>query len=556
LPAAYRKQTLWVVFSVLLRAVLNFAGLAAILPLLYLILDTSGSFSHPLLLSLQSSLGIADEQYLVWLIAGGVLLFILLKNILVILLSGFQMKYVTSLYAYFSERLYEAYFRKGLLFVKQSHTTALSHKINGVCYIFSQNVLSLFFTMVGEAVLLLLIWGFLFFYAWEPAVFILLCLLPALLLYLYTVKHQLTKNGKAENEVMRQQARVVAETFRGYSEVKLNHAYPLFKRTFREGLKKIAYYRRRIERVLRMPSAFMEIAVCLGLIILVLLGRGDASMRLLFGVFAVAALRMLPAARSLITGWAQLKNNAYTIEIIREALDGEAAAGSAVQEAPAISGFSRDLLVENLCFSFPDEDKPVINNFSLHIKKGERVGIKGASGIGKSTLFNLLLGFYTPQSGEIRIDGIRLTAGNSGSWQALVGYVPQDVFVMHGTLAENVAFGREEKDIDYGRVMEVLAQVQLKDFADGLPEGLHTRLGESGSRLSGGQRQRIGIARALYKGAEVLFFDEATSSLDALTEEEIRQSLDYLSASNQSLTMLVIAHRPSSLAFCDRIIEI
>ena len=556
MPAAYRKQTLWVVFSVLLRAVLNFAGLAAILPLLYLILDTSGSFSHPLLLSLQSSLGIADEQYLVWLIAGGVLLFILLKNILVILLSGFQMKYVTSLYAYFSERLYEAYFRKGLLFVKQSHTTALSHKINGVCYIFSQNVLSLFFTMVGEAVLLLLIWGFLFFYAWEPAVFILLCLLPALLLYLYTVKHQLTKNGKAENEVMRQQARVVAETFRGYSEVKLNHAYPLFKRTFREGLKKIAYYRRRIERVLRMPSAFMEIAVCLGLIILVLLGRGDASMRLLFGVFAVAALRMLPAARSLITGWAQLKNNAYTIEIIREALDGEAAAGSAVQEAPAISGFSRDLLVENLCFSFPDEDKPVINNFSLHIKKGERVGIKGASGIGKSTLFNLLLGFYTPQSGEIRIDGIRLTAGNSGSWQALVGYVPQDVFVMHGTLAENVAFGREEKDIDYGRVMEVLAQVQLKDFADGLPEGLHTRLGESGSRLSGGQRQRIGIARALYKGAEVLFFDEATSSLDALTEEEIRQSLDYLSASNQSLTMLVIAHRPSSLAFCDRIIEI
>ena len=553
LPPAYRKRTVWVVLSVLLRAALNFAGLAAMLPLLFLILGTSDSSAYSFLHAFQHTFGITNEQVLMWIIAGGIVIFILLKNILVIFLGRQQIKFVTTLYAYFSERLYEAYFRKGLLFVKQSHTTALSHKINGVCYTFSQNVVSLFFTMVGEAVLLLFIWGFLFVYAWKLAIFILLCLWPAVWLYFHTVKHQLTKNGMAENEIKRQHARIVGETFRGYAEVKLNHAYPLFKQRFQEGLKKIAYYRCKTDRVLRMPNAIIEMTVCVGMIALVLLMRGDASMQLLFGVFAVAALRMMPAIRSLITGWAQLKNNAYTIDVIREIVDNEVP--TATSDYPLILSFQQELVVDNLSFCFPNEDKPVINNFSLVIKKGERIGIKGASGIGKSTLFNLLLGFYTPQSGEIRVDGIRLNAANSGSWQALVGYVPQEVFVMHGTLAENVALGVEEKAIDYHRVMDVLAQVQLKDFVDNLPDRLHTRLGESGSRLSGGQRQRVGIARALYKGAEVLFFDEATSSLDALTEQEIRASIDYLSLNNQSLTMLVIAHRPSSLAFCNRIIE-
>ncbi|MCL2097279.1 MAG: ABC transporter ATP-binding protein/permease [Bacteroidales bacterium] len=555
LPPVYRKQTIRVVLSVLLRAVLNFAGLAAMLPLLYLILGASEQQEYSLLHVWQAKLGIAAEDTFVWIIVGGILLFMLLKNMVAIWLGGVQNKYVMDLYAYFSVRLYDAYFRRGLLFVKQSHTTALAHKINGVCYTFAQQVLSLFFTMAGEAVLLLLIWSFLFFYTWQLAVFMLLCLLPALWLYFRTVKHQLNRNGKAENEVRRQQARTVGETFRGYAEVKLNRAYPLFRERFMEGLKKMAYYRRKTDRVLRVPSAIIEVAVCLGMITLVLIGRGDASVRLLFGVFAVAALRMLPAMRSLITGWAQLKNNAYTIDIIKEAAEHKAAA-EPLQDSPRITHFREELAVEDLNFCFPDEDTPVINNLSFHVRKGERIGIKGASGIGKSTLFNLLLGLYAPQSGGILIDGKRLDAANSASWQALVGYVPQEVFVMHGTLAENVAFGVEEKAIDYRRVKDVLAQVQLNDFADSLPEGLHTLLGESGSRLSGGQRQRVGIARALYKGAEVLFFDEATSSLDTATEQEIRDSIDYLSSNNQSLTLLIIAHRPSSLASCNRIIEL
>ena len=178
----------------------------------------------------------------------------------------------------------------------------------------------------------------------------------------------------------------------------------------------------------------------------------------------------------------------------------------------------------------------------------------GPSGSGKSTLFNLMLGFFEPTAGEILIDGQKLTPVNRGGWHELVGYVPQEIFIIEGSLADNIALGQPQAD--RAKVMQVLEQVQLKEWADTLPQGLDTSLGEYGSRLSGGQKQRIGIARALYKDAEVLFFDEATSALDNKTEQEINHALEMLSLKHKELTLVVIAHRESSLAFCDRIFDL
>ena len=182
------------------------------------------------------------------------------------------------------------------------------------------------------------------------------------------------------------------------------------------------------------------------------------------------------------------------------------------------------------------------------------MGIRGASGSGKSTLFNLLLGFLKPTEGEIRIDGQLLTPDNRMGWHQRVGYVPQEIFVMDGTLLENIALGQSVPDRQ--KAQKVLEQVQLGEWLAELPEGLNTLLGESGSRMSGGQKQRLGIARALYKEADVLFFDEATSALDNRTEQEINRALQQLSASYQELTMIIIAHRESSLALCDRIFDL
>lgn len=535
LPAEYRKQGVVVTGAVLVFALLNFAGLAAFIPILASIIEPGKNNPLPICL--------------------GVFAFIVVKNIITVWLGGIQVRYINRLFCYFSEKLYDNYFHRELLFIKKTHSAAIANKINGVCYQFSQNVVSLFFTMIGEALLLLFIWGGIFIYSFKIALLIGICFIPVIWIYLNIVRKKLRLYGKAENEVYWKQWRTVSETFKGYAEVRLNHAFPLFFNRFKDGLKEIVGYREHTDRILRIPGSMIEIYVTAGLIAAVFFIRGNGDLRLVFGIIALAVMRMLPALRTLLNGWIQLKNNTYTIEIIEEALLN--APYETENIAQTSLAFHHKIEIDRISFSFPDskeEESPVIRNFSLTIQKGERIGIRGISGIGKSTLFNLLLGFYYPQKGEIRIDGVPLDASTYSAWHKMVGYVPQEVFILDGSLAENIALG--EATIDEERVKQVLIRSRLDTFVESLPEGLYTRVGESGCRLSGGQRQRIGIARALYKQAEILFFDEATSSLDQQMEQEITETFNELSVTDKKLTLIMIAHRESSLVFCDRIINL
>ena len=212
------------------------------------------------------------------------------------------------------------------------------------------------------------------------------------------------------------------------------------------------------------------------------------------------------------------------------------------------------LEVKNLTKKYGD--KTVVDGLSFALKEPGVYALLGTNGAGKTTLFNLLLGFYTPDEGGVYIDGKELTVANRGGWLRYAGYVQQDVFILDASLAQNIALGVKPEDIDRKKVERIIREVSLSSYLDQLPEGIDTRIGEMGAKLSGGQKQRVGIARALYKGADILFFDEATSALDSATEGEINESILELSRSRRDLTIIAIAHRESSLAFCDRIIEI
>lgn len=258
----------------------------------------------------------------------------------------------------------------------------------------------------------------------------------------------------------------------------------------------------------------------------------------------------LPALRAILTGWTQIQNARCCLEPIEEGLK-----DYREMELPAEGeiGFEKEIDVVNVTYAYPD-GAYILKDFNCRIAKGDYVGFCGTSGVGKSTLFNLLIGLMEPVSGEIRIDGKRLTAELRTLWMKHIGYVPQEVFIFDGTLAENIALGCPE--IDAERIKNILVKVRLGDWLKSLPQGIETRLSEAGAKLSGGQKQRIGIARALYRKVSVLLLDEATSALDNETEKEINDTVKQLKEVHGGLTILSIAHRESSLSYCNRIIQI
>lgn len=533
-----RRRGVWVALSVLVRALLDFAGVAALIPILITVFGERTDVRTSLL------------------VCGLALAFVLLKNVMVIFLARFQSGFLLHLYQVFSRKMFCNYYHRGLLFQKSKSSVQLAHEVNFVCYTFSLCILSPIFRIAGEALLLLLMVTALML--WEPMIGALLCFvfMPIVMSYVWMVKGRLRQYGTEELEARRTQSRTVVEAFRGYTELEIAQAFRSSLTSFDEGLKVINHSRLRMETVQLLPSCLSEVAIVIGLALLLL--AGDGNLGVVSGVFAVAAYRMIPAVRGILNGWNTLQNASYSIDVVVDGVnDGQMADGDGEGDGYGDGNgeeftFNRSLELKHLTFAFPDGEV-ILDDFNAIIRKGERIGVRGPSGSGKSTLFNLMLGFFPPTSGSVEIDGRQLTLKNRRQWHRLVGYVPQEIFIIQGSLADNIALGRP---IDKEKIGKVLEQVQLKEWAATLPEGMDSSLGEYGSRLSGGQKQRIGIARALYKDAEVLFFDEATSALDNQTELEINQALQELSATHKELTMIIIAHRESSLTFCDRVMEV
>lgn len=552
IPASFGKKGAAIALAIPLKALLNFLGLAALLPLLLLVLS-NGVAGSPLLSKIYAFFRFTRVETFALALCLAVFVILLIKNKVLLDLSVRENRFLLQLYGHYSSKLFDHYYGKGLLFLNSQNTSSLIHDINYLCYQFAIGVLSPLFTLSGEMLFLLFVYIALLVYRWKVALLLPLCYLPVIVFYMLFVKKKLKKYGEEENNLRRNQSRILFEAFKGYTSLEINQAFPWIRERFVKGIESLCGIREKTGRIAFLPSALGETAIALGLIFLLAFFPPSESMRLMFGVFALATLRILPSINKILGGWTKLKNGQHSFEVIQKALQ-EAGAPPAEPESTSPLTFEDSIRIEHLSFSFEGRGQPLLNDLSLTIHKGEKLGIKGPSGIGKTSLFNLLLGFYPPGSGDIFIDGVKLHAGNRKAWQKHVGYVPQEVFIAHASLAQNIALGYEQ--IDRDRVLTAVKQAHLDKLLETLPYGIDTSLGDSGCRLSGGEKQRVGIARALYKGASVLFFDEATSSLDYAAEHDINKTIEMLSAKDKSLTLIIISHRESSLHFCDRIIEL
>ena len=556
IPRAFRLKGLLVATTILCRTLLNFMGIAALLPALYLLLDSENIHSIVWLSKLYDTFGFTSDLNFVIALCLCMVVFIVVKCLINMFLYRFERDYIYALYRYLSRNLYIDYFNRGLQFIKSSNSAVLSRNVNVICYTFVAGVLKPMAVIVSETLLFALIFISIIFYNPTIALLVMVIFAPIFLLYTTFIKQRVNQYGKIENEAQRHKFRDTVDTYRGYADIEINNAFGGMLSEFDANTDTMVSVGAKNATISTLPQIFTEIALIVGLTLLVALSVGleSADIKVLVGFFAVAALRLLPSIRAVMSSWTSLRYNRFAIDIIRDAgIDSPATIEDNTTERMS---FQDKIAVSNLNFRFEDSQSNTLSEISFEIKKGEKIGINGASGSGKTTLFNLLLGLYAPTSGTITIDNQVLSAENRRKWQNAIGYVSQSVFLTDSTILANITLGCKEEDIDMNRVASAIEAASLSKFIDSLPNGVNTRIGECGALLSGGQRQRIGIARALYKGAEVLFFDEATSSLDSTTEQSINEAIESLAQADSSLTIVVIAHRDSSLSYCDRVITL
>jgi len=267
------------------------------------------------------------------------------------------------------------------------------------------------------------------------------------------------------------------------------------------------------------------------------------------GALALGGQRLLPLLQQIYNSWSQATGN---MQMLRDVLVLAGAPRLPPAPVPAQMIAGGDIRFESVAFAYRN-GAAVLHDVNLTIRRGERIGLVGLSGSGKSTLLDLIMGLLEPSQGSILIDGVLLVDANRTVWQAQLAHVPQTIYLVDDSIAANIAFAVEAEEIDSARLARAAAAAHLGPLLDSLPQGLGTIVAERGVRLSGGQRQRIGIARALYHATSLLVLDEATSALD---EESEAATLASIAAGYPGMTVVIVAHRPSSLLICDRILHL
>ena len=350
----------------------------------------------------------------------------------------------------------------------------------------------------------------------------------------------------------------------GIKPIKIQHAEGRFIARFATHSRTQARVNAKLPIYYQAPKYILEPIAFGGIIAVVIIqaamGRDFTTILPTLGVIGLAGYRMLPAAQILYAQISQVATSRHALEEVYDEVQqqnlltrGRSVVSVSFEPPPRLE-WSHSIQLDHVAFGYPEAKKNVIDEFSLTISRNSSVGIVGPTGSGKSTLVDLILGLHRPTSGTIRVDGQSLGPDNIRSWQAGIGYVPQDVFLIDDTLARNIALGLPDAEIDRARLREVAAAAHILNFIENdLPRAFDTRVGERGVRLSGGQRQRLAIARALYHKPSLLILDEATSALDNATEAAVTEAITSLQG---SVTMLVVAHRLSTIERCEKVIDL
>jgi ABC-type multidrug transport system fused ATPase/permease subunit len=540
-----------------IASIFELMGISIIVPLITAFLDIEGIMKNKYIKSLAVFLGIDTYFGLLALMVIVVIIIYLLKNIIILYSRHVQARYQCTIEKELSLTMMESYLKRPYsYFVNANSTEIMRGVVEDVDRIFL--IIQTFFTLLAESITVCLIVAFLIYSDWVMALGIFLTAILLFLIIVFGFKNILKREGVHFRNSGQERNKNILQISQGIKDIFVMQRKEYFKGKLEESCEEYKKAKNIYTTVQYCPERIIEtvfISCILGAIC-VRIGQGVDTAVLLpqIGALAVAGYRMLPSINKLTSGINQI---IFYIPSLNEAHENiinarrylETADDSNVKGSNGFS-FENELKASNVQWRYSDSSKIILDNVSLNIKKGDSVALIGESGAGKTTLGDIILGLYKPLQGKVLCDGNDVY-NNLKQWANIISYVPQSVYLLDDTVRANVVFGHDNDD--ESKIWKALEQAQLKDFIEGLPEGLETVVGEGGVKFSGGQRQRIAIARALYCEPEILLLDEATSALDNETEEAVMEAIDSLKGKK---TLIIIAHRLSTIKNCNHVYEV
>lgn len=563
-----RQELLFLLFMFVFSSVLEAIGIGLVGPFLSLASNPDSIHKVSLLAWVYRELNLQSSSHLIPIIGIGIALIFCIKSFLYFLSKTYIFHFSFNQKKILMSRLLNSYLEVPYTFHLNRNTASLINNIIIETQQLTYGYILPLLNVVANSVIILALLLLLAKTNLLLLLMILGVLLPILILF-QRLGGKFKKWGKIKSESNQGMIRIINHGLGGLKETRVIGCESYFQEQMNQEAREFARAATLFQSSQVLPRILIETFLIIFLMLfislsLLLFKQNMQDLTAVMGIFAISAMRLIPATSMFIQSMAKMRNASYALdmlyldlkEIERQQLEKSTrftlnskvdSLVTSKRDNQKATNFIDLVDIRNITYRYPGNSEAAIENISLSIKKGQSIALIGKSGAGKTTLVDVILGLLKPETGDIQVDNLSIY-DNLRSWQDLIGYIPQSIFMMDDTIEKNIAFGIPDDCIDEGRINKAIKAAQLTELIKKLPDGIETRIGERGVRLSGGQRQRIGIARALYHEREILVLDEATSALDSETELLISEAISSLAGAK---TLVIIAHRLSTVRDCN-----